>query len=272
MPLQFDKLRFSPNHKATPNPDKATSNWPELFFWTNGLMLLNWVQVVMERLPSLNVKAQERFWKGSMPSQFLDDLPWIAKFPPSQVIEYCLVRQSRDRAKTRLIIRASGDRENPKGADSAVALGDILMEEKRFIINEAAKSKSVAHSGLPGLIQKAAKRNDVRLFIRLGKKLQTKRRRVDVDWNRPGCDPVALFLADNWCEGRNYSSRLPALCFFSDQALADFCSAAFGRKLGSPSLDAIRQLRRRLRLKQTTNPKVKCTRIKDGEICFIAGK
>lgn len=272
MPLQFDNLRSSPKHEVARNPDKATSNWPEIYFWTEGLMLLNWVQAVLPQLPSLDAKAQELFWQGSIPAQFLNDFPWLAKFTPAQVVEYCQIRQSMDRARTRLIIRASGDRENPKGTNSEVALGDVWLDERKFVINEAAKFKSVGHYGLPEFIHKAAKRNDVRFFIRLGKALQPKKSLADVDWTRPGCDPIACFLVENWCEGRAYNSRLPALCFFSDQALADFCSAAFERKAGNPSLDAIRQWRRRLGLKQTSSPKVKGIDISGGAILFVRGK
>lgn len=271
MPLQLDKLRVSRKHEVTRNPDKAAWNWPEIFFWTNGLMLLNWVQGVLRQLPSLDAKTQAGFWQGSMPAQFLNEFPWLAKFTPAQVVEYCQVRQSVDQAHTRLIIRACGDRENPKGKDSEVALGDVWMDEKKFVINEAAKSKSIAMAATSGLIQKAAMRNDVRFFIRLGKALQSKQRLPAVDWTRPGCDPVACFLVENWCGGQAYKSCLPALCFFSDQALADFCSAAFGRKPGNPSHDAIRQWRRRLGLKQTRCPKVKATIVSDGEILFEKG-
>jgi len=270
MQLHFDKLRLSRRHEVTQNPDKATCNWLEIFFWTNGLMLLNWVQGVLHQLPSLDEKTQKAFWQGSMPAQFLKEFPWLAKFSSAQVIEYCQVRQSMDKARTRLLIRASGDRENPKGADSEVAQGDVWLDEKKFVINEAAKSKSVAMSS--GLIHKAAMRNDVRFFVRLGKALQSKKMLQDVDWTRPGCDPVAFFLVENWCSGQAYKSRLPALCFFSDQALADFCSAAFGRKAGNPSLDAIRQWRRRLGLKQVSSPKVKATNVSGGEILFIESK
>ena len=269
MPLQLDKLRLSPKHKCTQNPDKANLNWPEIFFWTNGLMLLNWVQGVLHQLPSLDTKTQEAFWQGLLPAQFLDEFPWLAKFTPTQIVEYCEVWRSVDQARTRLIIRACGDRENPKGKDSEVAFGDVWMDEKKFVINEAAKSKSVIIA--PGIIHKAAMRNDVRFFIRLGKALQSRQRPPAVDWTRPGCDPVACFLVENWCEGQSYRSRLPALCFFSDQALADFCSAAFGRKTGNPSLDAIRQWRRRLGLKQVSSPKVNATIVSDGDILFENG-
>jgi hypothetical protein len=270
MVLLLNKLRLSQKQEVTRNPDKTNLNWPEILFWTNGLMLLNWVQGVLHHLPSLDTKTQRAFWQGSMPAKFLNEFPWLAKFTPAQVVEYCQVRRSAVQARTRLLIRASGDRENLKGKDSEVVLGDVWMDEEKFVINEAAKSKSVAVAS--GLIHKAAMRNDVRFFIRLGKALQSKQRPPDVDWTRPGCDPVACFLVENWCEGQAYKSCLPALCFFSDQALADFCSVAFGRKTGNPSLDAIRQWRRRLGLKQVSNPKVTATIVSGSEILFKNGR
>jgi hypothetical protein len=264
---RFADLRFSLKHEATPNPDSAARNWPEIYFWTEGLMLLNWVQAVLRQLPSLGAKVQERFWQGSMPAQFRKDFPWMAKLTPAQAVEYCRIRQSEDRARTRLLLRASGEKEKREGEDSEISYGDLCVDEKRFVINEAAKFKRI---GYPDLIYKSAKANDVRFFIRLGKALQKKQEILDVDWKR--ADPVACFLVENWCQGRAYDSRGPALCFFSDPALADFCSAAFGRNKGNPSPYAVRQWRRRLDLKQATSPKVNGVTISGGEILFTGGK
>lgn len=230
-------------------------------------MLLNWVQAILRQLPSLGAKAQEKFWRGAMPAQLSKDFPWLAKFAPAQVVEYCQIRQSADRARTRLIMRASGDKERPKGADSEITLGDLWLDEKKFVLNEARKFKRV---GYPDLINKAAEANDVRFFIQFGKALQKKERVADVDWKRT--DPISRFLVENWCGGRTYNSRWPALCFFSNQALADFCSAMFGRKPGNPSLDAARQRRRLLGLKQASSPRVKGITVSRGEILFIEGK
>lgn len=100
--------------------------------------------------------------------------------------------------------------------------------------------------------------------------LQSSQKPTEVDWDR--VDPIPRFLVENWCEGSNYNSRLPALCFFADQALADFCSAAFGRKEGNPSCASIRQWRKRLGLKQARTPKVKETILIKDEILFTDGR
>jgi len=128
------------------------------------------------------------------------------------------------------------------------------------------KSKSLTRYHLPQFIFEAAKQNNVRFFIRLGKALQSRKKVPDVDWTQ--CDPVACFLVENWCEWRAYDRRFPALCFFSDQALADFCSAMFGRNPGSPSGYSIRQWRRRLGLKQASRPKIRKVTIEKGKILF----
>jgi hypothetical protein len=262
MRLPFANLLLSPKHKVTRNADEATTNWPDIYFWTRGLMLLNWVPAILHQLRSLDAKAQEGFWEGSIPAQFFNDFPRLKEFPPKQVAEYCQVRQSMDRARRRLIIRARGDRENPNGAE---ALGDVRIDEKHSALNQAAKFKSVGRIGQSEYISSALKRNDVRFFIQLGKKLQSKQRRPEVDWSGPGCDRLARFLIENWCEGQAFNALLPALCFFADQALADFCSIALSR---NPSLPAIRKCRQRLGLKQASSPRVKTVTIKGSEILF----
>lgn len=222
---------------------------------------------VLNRIPSLDVEGQEKFWRGSIPTQFLNDFPWLAKFKPAQVVEHCRIQQSRQKAADGLIIQARGDRLCPKGSYSKVGLGEEKLLEEKFLLNAAAKSKSVKRYYLPQFIFEAAKQNNVRFFIRLGKALQSRKKVPDVDWTR--CDSVACFLVQNWCEWREYDRRFPALCFFSDHALADFCSAIFGRKPGNPSVDSIRQWRRRLRLKQAGRPKVSQIRLQGNEVLFV---
>jgi hypothetical protein len=207
------------------------------------------------------------FWHGSIPAQFFEDFPWLGKFKPAQVVEYCRIRQGNRIARTRLIIQARGDRLCPKGTYSKIGSGETKLVEEKFVLNEAAKSKSIKHYHLPQFIFEAAKQNNVRFFIRLGKALQTREKVPDVDWTR--CDPVACFLVENWCEWRAYKSRFPVLCFFSDFALADFCSAMFGRKSGNPSVYSIRQWRRRLGLKQASRPKIREISLKGNKVLFV---
>lgn len=267
IPLHLDKLRLSSRQQSVLNNDPATRNWPEIFFWTEGLILLHWVQLVVHHLPDLDADAQANFWQGNVPVRLTKLLPArLANCSPARIVEYCRACQSMQKARTRLIVKACGDRENRKGVYSEAALGDVWLDEKKFVVNEAAKFKSVNHYQLPQFIYKAAKQDDVRFFIRLGKALQSKHCPQDVDWTR--CDPLACFLVQNWCEGCNYGMDMPALCFFTDQALADFCSAAFDRRPGNPSCAAIRQWRRRLGLKQVRSPKVRKVILKGDSILF----
>ncbi len=270
MPLQLDKLFVSKRQKFDLNLDTATSNWPHNFFWTEGLILLNWTQGFLKRLSELGKDTQEKFWQGTAtPEVRAIDSDLFARWTITRIAEYCRIWQSHDLARTRLLVKAAGDYENPKDT-FGYALGDIPLDAKKYVIRGAAKFKSLAQGGTAEFIAKLARQNDVRFFIRLGRALQSKKRPSDVDWSR--VDPVASFLVNNWCEGQDYHSGLPALCMFSDQALADFCNAAFGKKDGNPSAEAIRQLRKRLGLKQARFPKVKETIRIGNELLLTNGK
>ena len=165
---------------------------------------------------------------------------------------------------TLLITKARREKLNPEGK---VSLGEVPLDEKVWVLRYAESRKDLRGPVIGKFISEAAKQNDVRFFIRLGKALQSRKPAPEVDWNRP--DPLACFLVENWCEGRNYRSRLPALCLFTDQALADFCSAAFGRQPGNPSPEGVRQWRRRLGLKPVRSPKVKQV-IRQGDEILLA--
>jgi hypothetical protein len=147
-----------------------------------------------------------------------------------------------------------------------LSIGGLRFDEKTHALRMAAANKAVNARTVIGVVKRAAEENDVRFFIRLGKALQPTQSPGEVDWTR--CEPLAIFLMENWCEPLDYEWWLPALCFFTDQALADFCSAAFGRKPGNPSSDAVRQWRRRLGLKSVRSPKISKVLIKEGEILF----
>jgi len=258
-PVQLQTLILSPRHKFNQNPDDVDWNWTQIFFWTEGLMLMHWIL-------AFDAKFHDESWQGSIPAQSLEDFPWLAKFKPAQVVEYWRISQSRSRAADGLIIQARGDRLCPKGTYSRIGSAKEKLVEEKFVLNTAAKSKSVRRHFVPQFIFEAAKQNNVRFFIRLGKVLQSGKQVPDVDWTR--CDSVACFLVENWCEWRAYDRRFPALCSFSDQALADFCSALFGRKSGNPSIDSIRQRRRRLGLKQASRPKVRQISLEGSEVLF----
>jgi hypothetical protein len=267
-PLHLQKLILSSQHKFTQNVDEPDWYWPPIYFWTKGLNLMHRIEAVLERISSLDAKVQENFWQDSIPAQLLKDFPWLATFDAAQVVEYCRIMQSSRKARSRLIIQARGDRLCPKGTYSKFGGGESKLVEEKFVLNEVAKSKSINHHCyLPQFIFEAAKQNNVRFFIRLGKVLQSREKIPDVDWTR--CDPVACFLVENWCKWGAYNPRFPALCFFSDSALADFCSAVFGRNCDNPSVDSIRQWRRRLGLKQPRRPKIRQISLKGKEALFV---
>jgi hypothetical protein len=267
LPLQLRTLILSPRQKFTQNPDVIEWYWREIFFWTEGLLLFNQLEWVWSQVSSLEAKIPDDFWQGSIPAQFFKGFPRPAKFTPAQVAEYCRVKQSNGKAADRLIIKARWDKLSPKGNYSQVRLGEARLAEEKFLLNAAAKAKSVKRYYLPQFISEAAKQNNVRFFIRLGKVLQSRKKVSDMDWTK--CDPVACFLVENWCGWREYDRRFPALCFFSDIALADFCSAMLGRKSGNPSIDSIRQWRRRLGLKQTRHPKISKIRLEGNNVLFV---
>jgi|GEM_PF-4049817 len=268
MPLQFDKLRLSSRQEFIRNTDEAISNWPEIFSWTNGLILLNWTGYLLKSVAALDKDAQEQFWKGSVPPQIQGLVPdMFSKWSAIQIVEYCRIRQSTDRALTRLVVKASGEHEKPKDADLGFALGNIPLDAKKSVLNEAAKFKVINSGGIPDFICKLARQNDVRFFIQLGRKLQSNKRPADVDWKRVNL--LESFLVDNWCEGRNYNSRLPALCFFEGKARAEYCALWFGMECDSRYNDSIRQITKRLGLVRPKQPKIKGIEIKGDEIRFI---
>ncbi len=271
MHLQFDNLRMSPRQPFVKNSDQVMGNWPEIYFWTDGLILLNWTGGLLYRLAEASPEARKKFSQGSVPQEIHKLFPNLfEKWPLARIIEYCDIWRSMRRAGTRLMVKACGERESRKGKASEVYVGEIPLDERQFVVRHAGTAKAVNVLGLPGLIHEAAKQNDVRLFIRLGRALQSNKTVAAVDWGR--VDPIPRFLADNWCEGQQYNPRLPALCFFADQALADFCNAAFGRKDGNPSCASIRQWRKRLGLKQAHAPKVKETILIKNELLFVEGR
>ena len=268
MSLQLEKLRLSTRQAWRPNTDENTGNWPQIFFWTEGLILLNWTEALMKRVGALQRYDQEEFRTGRATRAVRGLNPALfERWSPQLIFNYCHVWQSQNAAWTRLIIRARGERENKQGKPSEVMFGSVRLDERSYVLRRVATYQDVSIRGLAGLIHKAAKENDIRFFVRLGKALQRKTKPPEVNWDR--VNPLAGFLVTNWCEGQDFKSRLPALCFFGDQALADFCSAAFGKAPGNPSSFAVRQWRKRLGLKQAKAPRVRETIVIKDEILLV---
>ncbi|MGA3180008.1 MAG: hypothetical protein ABSF38_06680 [Verrucomicrobiota bacterium] len=270
MHLQFDKLRLSLRQKSVENRDPAPNNWPRRFFWTDGLILLNWTEGLMRHIAEAAPDSAQKFLQGSLPPEIQRLHPELfARFPLTRILEYCDVWQSHKRAGTRLMLKVRGERECPKGKHSGHSIGGIALDDRQVMIHRAAAAKAVNLRGLGCVVLEAARQNDVRFFIRLGRALQSSKTVPEVDWNR--VDPIPRFLVHNWCQAADYRRDLPALCFFTDQALADFCSAALEKKEGNPSSASIRQWRKRFGLKQARAPKVKETIVINDEILFVEG-
>jgi hypothetical protein len=265
MPFQFDQLRLSSRQEFTRNLDAATDNWPEKFSWTDGLILLHWAAYLLKSVAKLDENTQEKFWQGFVPAQIQSLFPDLfVRWSFAQIVEYCRVLQSADTARTRLVVKASGDHENPKDADLGYALGDIPLDARKSVLNYAAKDKVINMGGTPEFIGKLARQNDVKFFIQLGRKLRSNERPAEVDWTR--VKPIENFLVDNWCED---ISRWPALCFFEGKARAEYCALRFGVKCDSRYNDSVRQTVKRLGLLRPKQPKIKKIEIKGDEIRFI---
>ena len=216
-------------------------------------MLLEVSKCIVARLPKFEREIQHKFWQGTVPEPLIllaneSGTNWSG----ASIVAYCAVWRSRERAATYLITKARGEKIDPAGD---IYRGDLQVDENSMVLRMAATYGKVGIRFMPDVIFDAAKRNDVRFFIRLGKALQTTRRPPEVDWSR--CDPLACFLVTNWCRGTDFHYLLPSLCLFTDQALADFCSVAFGRKAGNPSAAGIRQWRRRLGLEYAPGRKIR---------------
>ena len=237
LPLQLRELNLSPRQKFTQNTDGANWYWPQIFFWTEGLMLMNQIEEpVLNRISTFDTKDHDEILgRVQFPAQFLGDFPWLAKFTPCAS---CRILPDKVRADV-IACRPSHDPvpvvtgSVRKALIRVPASAKIRLIEEKFVLNEAAKTKSVKRYQLPQFIFEAAKQNNVRFFIRLGKVLQSSERKFRM-WTGHG---VTRSLASSLRIGVNgvrTTDHLPALCFFSDQALADFCSAIFWQETWQP--------------------------------------
>jgi hypothetical protein len=98
----------------------------------------------------------------------------------------------------------------------------------------------------------ACRANDAKFFIRLGRVL-SERGAVE-----PG--KLADILVAGWCGD---PSR-PGLCFFTDEALAEFCRVALGNE--RLTLDVVRKTRQRLGLKKAGKARITKVEKVNGEI------
>jgi hypothetical protein len=95
------------------------------------------------------------------------------------------------------------------------------------------------------ILNEAVQTNDFPFFIRLGEELGKEPCNVKEAYDR-----AAYLLTKYWTDtGLGH----PPLCFFTDQALADFCAITLKRSSHQDNFSSIRKLRQRLRLKPSPN-------------------
>jgi hypothetical protein len=263
MPLQFDKLNLSRRQPVLANDDPADPS--ERFFWSDGLALLDATNDMLQRLPKLGAAARAKFWQGQVPAELLKFLPAQLKAVSAErIIEHARAWESQQTAMHMLTIKARSERLAP---DGQLRIGGLRIDAKSYALHLAKCWKTVSARGMPQIIARAAAENDIAFFKRLGLTLAKKEPVPEVNWSKP--DATACFLARNWCQPSDYAHWLPVLCFFTDQALADFCAVAFGRNPGDPSSEVVRQWRRRLGLKPVRWPKIRQVNVRKGEIMFV---
>lgn len=264
MPFEFEKFILSPRQKHIVNKDRQWGWWPEIFLWTEGLILLDSTKRMLEELPKMSPEDQALYQDGQIPKEWLRFLPdRLARTSPKQILEYCRAWQSQKHGESMVMIKIRGDKLDPNGT---LRMGAMRFDEETWALNLAGHSKDISRWPIPRVIERAAERNDVRFFMRLGRILQSKAKRPDVDWNR--CPLLIRFLVYNWCEAAEYQRGMPVLCQFTDQALADFCSVVMDRKPGNPSAESIRKWKLRLGLKSVSSPKIRKFKLIGNEFLF----
>ncbi len=262
MSLQFDKLFLSRRQPVLPNNDPADKS--ERFFWTDGLLLLKATEAMLRQLPELDVASRAAFWQGKVLAEWLKWLPSRQKeVPAERIVEYGRAWESQRAAIHILTIKARSEKLAPNGQ---LRIGGLRIDAKSYALHLAKCWKTVGARGLPQIIARAAEENDVQFFKRLGRALGKKEPEPEVDWS--GMDNVTRFLVSNWCRPSDYAHWLPALCFFSDPALAKFCRSTFQRNEEKLTPEALRKTRSRLGLKPVRWPKIRQLTVKNGEMIF----
>jgi hypothetical protein len=140
-----------------------------------------------------------------------------------------------------------------------IGFGPQRLDEKHFVLALAASTGSLkntwANFDVAKIIHQAAEENDVRFFKGLGRKLSKKGKRLGTDLNR--CDDLACFLVDFWICSPDKLPDFPPLCFFTDEALADWCDFALTPESDGGHFDAVRKCRQRLKLENAKTPLIK---------------
>jgi hypothetical protein len=210
-----------------------------------------WYNAIQEELAN-KVKIR------SVPTPADDPAKVLAGIPPEKINDCQRVLQSRRDAQEFLILRARGLKTN---VDGKIAFGRHRLDGKKFVLAVAASSGNLIdihfNSDLAQIIHQAAQERDIQFFKILGRSLSQKSRRsAELDWN-DRCESLPCFLVDFWIGWPSAHPDFPPLCFFTDQALADWCGFALTPESDGGHFDAVRKCRQRLRLKRAETALIK---------------
>src|SRR5438128_2747832 len=102
--LQLGKLFLSSKQESKPNPKAEPYGWKELYFWTEGLLVLHQAGRIFNFVKKLAPEAQAEFWRGSVPAQLRDILPpGESALISDEVLKGCQAWKSQEIAFWRLV-------------------------------------------------------------------------------------------------------------------------------------------------------------------------
>jgi hypothetical protein len=230
------------------------------FFWVHDAERLAFAEEIWQRVDDLDPSSQKEFWDGKMPRELLAGLPdVVTKASPAEIVGDCRVWESYLKAKWLLAIKSPG------GAKGVVDIGNLRhRDEKTAALERLKLGKPLTDLVVGSGISAAQKAGDKRFFHRLSSALRAKAKSLGKKHSTP-CNVLDQLLVNHWC-GHPYRPELPPLCFFTDEALADFCSAALGRCPGNPSHAALLKRRQRLGLKHPRISKISSVAIPKGKV------
>jgi hypothetical protein len=290
-PLQpmFGDMKYSPREK---------------FFWLKSAALLDKTDLIVESLGQLDHERQEKFSAGETPKELLaklhekttkeyaKEISQAIASNPSQIRDYCKVRQSMNRARTILICLCRGEvsiddldrKGNEKGQ---ISQRGFRIDEKKVALRSAGISGSLKNYSVGIAMATARQQNDLKYLKKLIKAAESKKGPSKNDYDRVSI--VARFLVHNWCGAtgeydmwikalmterigdwcgkdgafvwKDYQPVffLPPLCFFKPKELANFCESALGkmpRDKDTTSPTHIRKWVSRLHLTRADTPKI----------------
>lgn len=222
---------------------------------------------VLERYNEFQTRLATLVETRSEPTPADDPAIVLAGISQEKIMDCQQVLQSWRDAQLFLIIRARGLKTKPSGK---IAFGRYRLDGKKFALAVAASTGKLENIhgdfDIAQIIYQAAQEPDITFFKRLGRNLSDKKgRRPDLDWN--DCENIACLLVDFWIGRPDTHPNFPPLCFFTDQALADWCGFALDTNSDNRNFSAVRKWRQRLGLKHAKTRLIKSvTRAANGEI------